>query len=259
MHRIVVHIFFISLFLSLNLSAITNFFENNSTIKEAKNEKIALLTFDDGPIRATKNILKVVKEESIPVTMFFIGYQVENANNIYKKVLKESNITIANHTYSHANNRYREFYSNPTSVLEDIKKSNSLMSKNEKSILPVRLAGRNVFRLPEIKVNDFAISKEQTNIETVAYDDIFNEGFHIYGWDLEWEYDVDGEPKQTPEQIFYSMEKIYKSKLTIKENKVILLMHDIMFSSHFEGEENLKTLITLLKNSGWSFESIENY
>ena len=36
-------------------------------------------------------------------------------------------------------------------------------------------------------------------------------------------------------------------------------MHDFMFSNNFDGKENLKTLIQLLKNGGWSFENIENY
>ena len=56
-----------------------------------------------------------------------------------------------------------------------------------------------------------------------------------------------------------AMEKIYEKKLSSKEDKVVLLMHDFMFSNNFDGKENLKTLIQLLKNGGWSFENIENY
>lgn len=253
------YIFLLLIFLSINLFADIDFNKDNNV-----KQKIALLTFDDGPIKATKNILKVVEDENIPITMFFIGYQIEKSNHIYKQALNLSNVTIANHTYSHANNKYQKFYSDPIFVIEDIKKANSLILQNEEakklsSFAPVRLAGRNVFRTKDIKIDDYAISKEQTSIEILAYNDIFNEGFNIYGWDIEWQNNQDGEPIQTPEQIFYYMENIYKQKASIKENKVILLMHDILFSSHFEGEKNLKTLIQLLKNGGWSFENIEDY
>ena len=50
------------------------------------NNRIALLTFDDGPIKATKNIIETVREENIPVTMFFVGCQIENFP-IYTKML----------------------------------------------------------------------------------------------------------------------------------------------------------------------------
>ncbi|WP_418187396.1 polysaccharide deacetylase family protein [Aliarcobacter lanthieri] len=258
------YIFLISIFLSLNLFANTDFFSDDIPLEKPKEQKIVLLTFDDGPIKATKNVLKVIKKEDIPITMFFIGSQIEKSKHIYEKALNFSNITIANHTYSHANHKYKKFYSNPLNVVEDIKKANDIISHDRISnsasdFLPVRLAGRNVFRLPDIKINDYAISKEQQEKEMSVYDDLFNEGFYIYGWDIEWEYEFNGQPIQTPEEVLNSMERIYKSKLTTKENKVILLMHDIMFSSHFEGEKNLNTLITLLKNHGWSFESIENY
>ncbi|AXK49019.1 polysaccharide deacetylase [Aliarcobacter trophiarum LMG 25534] len=226
--------------------------------------KIALLTFDDGPIISTKNIIEVVREEDIPVTMFFVGCQIEVFQNIYKDAISYPNILIANHTYSHANNKYRKFYSNPTLVVEDIKKANEIVgldnvSNTSSLYLPVRLAGRNVFRLPTITKNDNMIDEVQREKEIVGYDDIYKEGYYIYGWDIEWASEKDGKPILTPQEIYNDMEKIYQKKLSSKENKVVLLMHDFMFSNNFDGKENLRTLIQLLKNGGWSFENIENY
>lgn len=226
--------------------------------------KIALLTFDDGPLKATRNIIEIVREENIPVTMFFIGSQIESFNSIYKDAIIYPNILIANHTYSHANNRYRKFYSDPALVVEDIKKANSIVSLDNVSntssaYLPVRLAGRNVFRLPTITKNDNMIDKIQREKEIVGYDNIYKEGYYIYGWDVEWAYEKNGRPILSPEEIYNSMEKIYQKKLSSKDNKVVLLMHDFMFSNNFNGKENLKTLIQLLKKGGWSFENIENY
>lgn len=226
-------------------------------------EKIALLTFDDGPLKSTKNILEVISEENIPVSMFFIGHQIENFKSIYEEALSFPNITIGNHTYSHANNKYIKFYSNPVLVVEDVKKANILLSNDRKSktssaFLPIRLAGRNVFRLPTITKNDNMIEEKQREIELIGYDDIYKEGFYIYGWDLEWSYEKNGKPIQTPNEIYESMEKVY-TRNHETTNKVVLLMHDFMFTNNFNGKENLKTLIGLLKNNGWSFQNIDSY
>lgn len=250
--------FLMLLFFSVSIFA-NNEFKNSENI-----QKIALLTFDDGPIRATKNILEIVKEENIPVTMFFIGKHIEDNQAIYKQALFQSNITVANHTYSHANNKYRKFYSDPLQVVEDIKKTNQIVSpdnvsKTSSAFLPVRLAGRNVFRLPDIKRDDNMIPLIQRETEILGYDGIFQEGYYIYGWDFEWAFESNGKPVQTPEEIYNSMEKIYEKKLSSKDDKVVLLMHDFMFSDKFDGKNNLTTLIELLKNGGWSFENIENY
>ncbi len=232
--------------------------------KENIKEKIAYLTFDDGPLRATKNIFEVLKEENIPATMFFIGYQIENFNQIYKEALTYENLTIANHTYSHANNRYKKFYSNPDLVVDDIIKANSIIKDDRKSktsskYLPVRLAGRNVFRLPNIEKNDNMIEINQRETEILGYNGIFNEGYYIYGWDSEWKYTLNGQPIETPEEIYLKMEKIHRNNLSLKDNKVVLLMHDFMFLDKYNGKENLRILIKLLKENGWSFDNIENY
>ena len=231
--------------------------------QDTNKEKIALLTFDDGPLISTKNILEVISEEDIPVSMFFIGHQIENFKSIYEETLSFPNITIGNHTYSHASNKYIKFYSNPVLVVEDVKKTNVLLSINRKSktssaFLPVRLAGRNVFRLPTITKNDNMIEEKQREIELIGYDDIYKEGFYVYGWDLEWSYEKNGKPIQTPNEIYELMEKVY-TRNHETTNKVVLLMHDFMFTNNFNGKENLKTLIALLKNNGWSFQNIDSY
>lgn len=256
--KIKIFIYIIFIFLSTNLFC----FETKND--ENYREKIAYLTFDDGPLNATKNILEVIEKENVPVSMFFIGKHIEDFRKIYENALTFPNITIANHTYSHANGKYAKFYNNANIVVEDIKKADSIISKDrvsktESNFLPVRLAGRNVFRLPIISINDNALEKEQIEKELLGYEKVFEEGFYIYGWDLEWNYGVDGEPTQTPLEVVNAMEYIHFKNRTRVENKVVLLMHDKMFATQFNGKENLQMLITLLKNNGWKFENIEQY
>ena len=88
---------------------------------------------------------------------------------------------------------FRKFYSDPLLVVEDIKKANSIVgvdniSNTSSAFLPVRLAGRNVFRLPTITKNDNMIDTIQREKEIVGYDNIYNEGYYIYGWKYrDWE------------------------------------------------------------------------
>lgn len=227
-------------------------------------EKIAYLTFDDGPIIATKNILEAAQEEDVPISLFFIGSQIENFRSIYENALSYSNVTIGNHTYSHANGKYKQFYSNADLVVQDVKKANIIISKDrnsttQSSFLPTRLAGRNVFRLPIFSRNDNGLPKEQISKEWLGYDKIFSEGFYIYGWDLEWTYESNGKPISNPIDIVNKMEYIHSKNHSRLPNKVVLLMHDRMFNNSFNGKENLQTLIKLLKNNGWKFENIERY
>ena len=97
----------------------------------------------------------------------------------------------------------------------DIKKANSIVgvdniSNTSSAFLPVRLAGRNVFKLPTITKNDNMIDTIQREKEIVGYDDIYKEGYYIYGWDVEWAYEKNGKPILTPQEIYNSMEKIYE-------------------------------------------------
>lgn len=238
--------------------------------KDIKNEnfdkpkKIAYLTFDDGPILATKNILEIAKEEDIEISLFFIGYQIKNHPNIYNYALDHSKVEIINHTYSHANGKYQNFYINSDNVLADINKAHDLLNETKiekgfKDTPSLRFAGRNVFRLPDISKNDIALTPEQTAKEIASYDKVFKEGYNVYGWDVEWEFEKTGRPISTPEQVFQYMEYAYKKNRSNKKDKVIVLMHDVMFNNYFNGKENLRTFIQLLKKNDWTFEVIGKY
>lgn len=242
----------------------SNSSEIDNEIKEKPAEKIAYLTFDDGPIMATKNIIEVIKEEDIPVSMFFVGNQIENFRSIYETALSYKNITIGNHSYCHANGKYKQFYVNSDEVVNDIKKANEIISKDRSSttqshFLPTRLAGRNVFRLPFISRDDFGLDKEQTAKEWLGYEKVFKEGFYIYGWDVEWSNNAIGKPVESPMDIVNTMENVCAKNRSRLPNKVVVLMHDRMFYNRFNGKENLQTFIRLLKDNGWKFENIERY
>ncbi|WP_245467090.1 MULTISPECIES: polysaccharide deacetylase family protein [unclassified Mesorhizobium] len=79
-------------------------------------DRTIYLTFDDGPLNGTANILDVLQAEQVPATLFMVGMHVE-ANATSRALLQRAKsmplVTIGNHSYSHAYNHYRHFYGVP--------------------------------------------------------------------------------------------------------------------------------------------------
>jgi peptidoglycan/xylan/chitin deacetylase (PgdA/CDA1 family) len=66
-------------------------------------EKIAYLTFDDGPnATATPYVLDVLKKYNAKATFFCIGKNVVEQHEIYRRILDEGH-RVGNHTFDHFN------------------------------------------------------------------------------------------------------------------------------------------------------------
>ena len=66
-------------------------------------EKIAYLTFDDGPtLKSTSKILDILNEENVKASFFVIGKHVKEHPELVKRAYDEGHY-IANHSYSHNN------------------------------------------------------------------------------------------------------------------------------------------------------------
>ena len=233
--------------------------------KEANinSDKTMFLTFDDGPLLGSNNIISVLQEENVKATMFMIGKHAQRSKyrkKTFKRAIKEPLILVANHTYSHADGRYKHFYSDKEALIEDINKMDQILMENDPNHnLPYcRLAGRNVWRLPKIIRNDAGIPKRYC--ENDKYDALSECGYKIFGWDYQWEYNPrSGKVYKTPQEIANTIEKIYKRGRTRKTGKFVLLMHDFSFRDKFGGKEQLRELITELKSLGWGFATVANY
>ncbi len=235
-----------------------------TTIKRATSliGKTIYLTFDDGPLSGTSNVISVLKEYDIEATMFMVGKHIKKnryRKKLFKRAIDEPNILVANHTYSHANGHYRHFYSSANRVVKDLLKTQSLLEMYDTihTTRICRLAGRNVFRLPSLKRDDPAIKNIR---ERRAYDALQREGFKVFGWDLQWSYSPHTlKLYKSPKEIVRVIERLNNNGWTRKPNKLILLMHDFTFKDSLNGKENLRELLALLQENGWSFETLENY
>ena len=219
-----------------------------------KGDKILYLTFDDGPMGGTDSLLKTLEEEQVDATMFLVASNVVRNFHLFKKELLMPNVMVANHTYSHARGHYARFYSKKYQVLSDIEHAQMLIGGKKY----LRLAGRNVWRIPGKDRDDYGIKKRQRGIERRDYDALKREGFFIYGWDVEWHFDRRGRMRGGAEEMANKVETVLRRNRTIKKGKVVLLAHDFMFRNE-QSIRELKKFIKIMKKRGWKFEKIDRY
>ncbi|OIS90808.1 polysaccharide deacetylase family protein [Brucella cytisi] len=227
----------------------------------AAQDKTIYLTFDDGPLTGTENILNVLETENVPATMFMVGMHAE-ASATHKSLVERAKamslVTVGNHSYSHAHDLYRHFYSDTDAVVADMKRANKVLGLTTEPIR-ARLPGRDVFRLPDITKDDLSIGKMEDGREEPDFDFTAADGFYLYGWDHEWVHDSRGKPVQTVDLLVNEIDHLFTAARFVRPNKLILLMHDEMFQDGYDGEANLRDLIQKLKQNGYAFGAIQTY
>ena len=236
---------------SLMSAAATDSVHQNSNTTDTA--KTVYLTFDDGPLNGTQAIVEVLNKEQLPATMFMVGHNMElnaitRAN--FDLASKDKLLEIGNHSYSHANNHYKEYYENPKAVVQDFEKNQQLLKFLDKD---GRMPGRNTWRVSGRKKDDAATNGSE------AADLLQKAGYSLFGWDLEWQHQSNGTPIQTVEQMFQEIERtIADPKKCFTPYHFVLLSHDEMFRKPWE-ESELKQLVELLKSKGYKFDHIDNY
>ena len=224
-------------------------------VAAGQGSKELYLTFDDGPLNGTGNVLKVLKEEGVSASMFFVGRHVRQRPNLYNLCRRMPNILVANHTYSHANGHYQRFYRDTYNLMSDVERAQLLIGGRKY----LRLAGRNVWRTPEVQRDDRAIGNRQRAVEYSKYETAFREGFFIYGWDVEWHFNhQSGRPLSSADTLANRIENIYRHGRSAQRGKVVLLAHDFMFRDRHSTME-LRRFIRLMRERGWRFKKIDQY
>jgi len=218
-------------------------------------EKTIYITSDDGPLDGTTNIIDIANELHIPITLFLVGKHVISERfDTIERGRSSKYIQIANHSYSHANGHYYQFYKDIPNVIEDMKKNNSIL-KLGNEVVDARLPGRNIFRLPDdMSRDEFGIKKPKGD----EPDMIYRAGFKLYGWDLEWR-NHKYVPIQSVDTMLLDIKVLFKKNQTFKRNKLIILMHDPMFGHEGNGKILLLSLLRRLKSDGYQFDFIRNY
>jgi peptidoglycan/xylan/chitin deacetylase (PgdA/CDA1 family) len=210
-------------------------------VKPGKQKKKIYLTFDDGPNRGTRTVLDIVQQENVPVTFFIVGehvYASPAQQRVWDSLRASPNVEIANHSYTHAHNRYDRFYEAPGTVVKD-------MERTRDSLLPetniVRAPGRNSWRIDSLHFTDIKKSK-------AAMDSLQKAGFIVMGWDLEWKYDHKTfGVKNTADEMMQQVDSLFKKGKTRLPGNLVLLAHDQVYNTPADSLE-LRSFIQKLKS-----------
>lgn len=211
------------------------------------------LTFDDGPLEGSEDVNDAVTKEQVKINVFVVGqHALSNSRmkNYYQLYLGNKLIEVGNHSFSHAHNEYKKFYEDPQAVLQDFLKCQEQLKIPNKY---ARQPGRNQWRLKDTSVNDVRSGTESADL-------LYQNGFRVFGWDIEWEHDgKTGKPVQTVDDMVELIEKKLQERRTLRPGHLVLLSHDEMFRNGWQ-ESELKELITRFKSKGnYRFEHLSNY
>jgi len=210
------------------------------------------LTFDDGPNRGTDNLLNIINKYQIPVTTFIVGkhvYDSKTQAKDLKKLEENTLVELANHSYSHASNKYSEFYKNPEKVVHDFDRAkDSLNFKNKYARTP----GRNIWRTSNINNTDIKSSK-------ISADELQKAGYTLVGWDLEWKPDNKMKLKGSHQQMAKRIDSIFFNDLEKTSRHLVFLTHD-QYLQDDDSVRELDLFISGLQNSNrFEFRKISEY
>lgn len=198
-----------------------------------KEEKIAYLTFDDGPtLKATGKILDILKTEDVKATFFVLGKHVKEHPELAKRAYEEGHY-LANHGYNHNNSK---LYNSPDSFISEIKDTDSEIGK----AIGIENYCSHVFRFPNGYMSSHyrAKKKEATKL--------LSEMNYTY---IDWNcLNNDSVKKYSNSQLLKNLKKSAKNKGTL-----VILMHDT--SDVNDTPSILKDSIDYLKEQGYEFRN----
>lgn len=175
------------------------------------------LTFDDGPSEEnTTAVLDILKEKGIHATFFVVGKNVEKHPEIAKRIVEEGH-TIGIHCYDHS---YDVIYESVESYLADFEKAKQI-------VYEATGVEAWCFRFPGGSINTH--NKE---VYEEIIDRMTENGYVYYDWNASLE---DAVKKCTPQQL---IENARTS--TLQRKKVVMLAHDIVYSTTLCLEELLE-------------------
>jgi|GEM_PF-874696 Predicted xylanase/chitin deacetylase len=214
--------------------------------------KYIYLTIDDSPLNGCKYIDSIIHATQIKASIFMVGKPMNSCGRFktgYNKLKNNPYIEIYNHSYSHANHKYFQYYTNPELVMADFERNEADFTIQHKI---ARLPGRNLWHLGERKRNYMQSGKTSADL-------LSQNGYKIYGWDVEWQYDYTTcRPKQSIDQLIKEIENMYYKSRTFTPSHVVLLMHDQMFG-RVNDYNDLGRLINKLKELGYIFQCLSAY
>lgn len=209
------------------------------------------LTFDDGPHGGTKECLELCKKMGIKATFFMVGRHATDKWG--KQLVREirdayPQILLANHSYTHAKEQYKYFYTHVDIAEQDFYKAQDSLNVPYKII---RLPGNNAWvRNGTIRAN--------TLVKPVC-NKLDSAGFNVIGWDVEWNFTRGASyPVQTPAKVASEVHYAANNHSYVPKH-VMILTHDRMFRTPAYKDSLAKFIGLIQQNPNYVFETVDHY
>lgn len=215
-------------------------------------KRVIYLTFDDGPNQGTENLLKILDKRNVCATAFLVGRHAYGSTKQKKdfKLLKENPlIELANHSFTHAHNKYSDFYKTADAVVRDFDIAKDSLKLHDKI---ARTPGRNIWRLNNINVTDIKSS-------TTAADGLKRAGYKVIGWDLEWRPTHKMTLKGSHEAMLKKVDSIFLNDLEKTSRHLVFLTHDQYLRDTDSINELDLFIEKLQKSNKFVFRKISQY
>lgn len=205
-------------------------------------------TIDDGPSPNSFFIDSVVSAEEVPVTVFLVGQNLLSGGDA--PYFENKYVKVANHSFSHADERYRRFYRDPSRVVLDFER-NALLIHGTNRI--ARLPGRNTWRIGGRSATDLKDAN-------AAADLLAERSMVIFGWDVEWTYLDNLKAKiESSHTLINRIERARKEQKTFSKHHIVILCHEVMFTTEEARAELICFLRSIKGNQGYEFGSLKYY
>lgn len=200
-------------------------------------EKIAYLTFDDGPTeKMTSKVLDILERENVPATFFVVGKHVKENPELVRRAY-EAGQYIANHGYSH---NLKKLYESRESFFTEIKNTDMAIAE----ALGIPSYSSHFFRFPEGYMSSNYQSQKKEALEVLKELD-----YEYVDWNC---LNKDSEKKCSTEQLFKNLLQTMKNK-----NVLVILMHDT--GDVNPTDQVLAQSIQYLKKQGYEFRNFYDF
>lgn len=216
-------------------------------------KKYIYLTFDDGPQLGTMTCFNLCRAEAVKASFFMVGLHANLKSDGHEIVnmIRSAypRVTLANHSFSHANNQYLDFYHHPEQAAADMFQAQHSL---QVPYLIARFPGnRSWVREGEIKATPLARPLARL---------LDSAGYNVIGWDLEWDFNRrSARPVQSPVTLAREVDSAFLKKTTHTPNHLVILTHDRMFRRPADSDSLAKFIRILKQNPDYVFETVDHY
>lgn len=224
----------------------------DSSTTDDSNKRVIYLTFDDGPNKGTENLLKILNKRKVYATAFLIGVHARASLQQkidFEALKKDTLVEFANHSYSHAHNKFLQFYRNPSIVVKDFDRAMDSLKLTNKI---ARTPGRNIWRLNNITKTDIKSSDNAANSLQKA-------GYKVIGWDLEWMHSKKMGLNGNHQDMIKKVDSFFNNNLTKTPQHLVLLTHDQYLTDQDSVRELDLFIEELQKTNRFVFRKISSY